>query len=44
MLIKDFIVEETSCSACESYCGEVFVEVDAYSHQTTGELCGHIRG
>ncbi len=46
MLISDFIFEETSggVQATEVFCGEVFVEIDAYSHPTTGELEGLIRG
>ncbi len=46
MLITDFILEETSggAQATEEFCGEVFVEIDAYSHPTTGELEGLIRG
>ncbi len=46
MLITDFILEETSggVQATEEFCGEVFVEIDAYSHPTTGELEGFIRG
>ncbi len=46
MLITDFILEETSggAQATEVFSGEVFVEIDAYSHPTTGELEGLIRG
>ena len=47
MLISDFILEETSDGAQsfdDASCGEVYVEVDAFSHPASGELEGHIRG
>lgn len=46
MLISDFIVDETrnGLQTTDASCGEVHLEIDAYSHPATGELDGNIRG
>lgn len=46
MLITDFIVDETrnGVQATGASYGEVYLEVDAYCHPSTGELEGTIRG
>ncbi len=46
MLITDFIMDETKngLQKADASCGEVFMEIDAFSHPTTGELDGNIRG
>ena len=46
MLISDFIVDETrnGLQTTDASCGEVHLEIDAYSHPSTGELDGSIRG
>ncbi len=46
MLISDFIVDETrhGLQTTDASCGEVHLEIDAYTHPATGELDGNLRG